>query len=111
MNKQIVWAWAMKNSVDIICWTLLAVHFEKWWIALFAALFVSGMKSTIQKCRTCDGCGRHSPYADSHNEALEKAAAAGWITRKNGTEWEDYCPECQRRLRDAETSEKSDREN
>lgn len=101
MNKHIVWAWAVKNSVNVICWTALAIIFGEWWIALFAALFISDMKTATKTAtktyRICDGCGRHSPYADSHNEALEKAAAEGWITRKNGSEWEDYCPDCQRR--------------
>ena len=61
MNNHTVWAWAVKNSVDIVCWTLLAVFFGKWWIALFAALFVNDMKSSVQKYRICDGCGRQSP--------------------------------------------------
>lgn len=44
MNNQTVWAWAIKNSVCVICWTVLAVYFGKWWIALFAALFLSDIK-------------------------------------------------------------------
>ena len=43
-NNHIVWAWAVKNSVDMICWTALAIIFGKWWIALFAAAFVSNVK-------------------------------------------------------------------
>lgn len=100
--KHGIWAWAVKNSMTIVCWTLLAVHFEKWWIALFAALFINDMKTSIQKYRICDRCGCHSPYADSHNEALEKAAAAGWITRKNGNEFEDYCPTCRAKMKQEE---------
>lgn len=45
MNS-VYWAWALKNSVVIICWTALAVFFGKWWIALFAAFFVSDLKRT-----------------------------------------------------------------
>lgn len=44
MNKHIYWAWAVKNSVCVICWTALAAFFGKWWIALFAALFLSDLK-------------------------------------------------------------------
>ena len=97
-NKHAWWAWAVKNIVDVICWVALVIYFGKWWIALFASLFVSGIKSSEQKCRVCDGCGRHSPYADSHNEAMEKAAAEGWLTRKNGNTWEDFCPECRKKM-------------
>lgn len=43
MNK-LFWAVSLKNSVAIICWTLLAWHFEKWWIALFAAMFLSSVE-------------------------------------------------------------------
>ena len=44
INKHIVWAWAVKNIVAIICWTALAIFFGKWWIALFGALFVNELK-------------------------------------------------------------------
>lgn len=98
MDKHILWSWAVKNSVDMICWTALAIAFGKWWIALFAALFISSLKSSVGKYRICDSCGKHSPYAESHNEALEKAAAEGWLTRKNGDTWEDFCPECRKKM-------------
>lgn len=26
------------NIIVMLCWTALAIHFGKWWIALFAAL-------------------------------------------------------------------------
>lgn len=45
MNKHAYWAWALKNSVAIICWTALACFFGKWWIALFGAAFLSDLKS------------------------------------------------------------------
>ena len=45
MNKHAYWAWAVHNSVDIICWTILACFFGKWWIALFSAFFWSSLKS------------------------------------------------------------------
>lgn len=62
MNKNIVWAWAIKNSVCVICWTVLAIIFNKWWIALFGLLFMSELQ-------TKDKCGKHSPYADNYNES------------------------------------------
>ena len=92
MNKNIYWPWAIKNIIDIACWTVLAIHFNKWWIALFAALFVSSLKTNVGKYKICDRCGKHSPYADSHNEALEKAKAAGWVHYVECNK--DYCPDC-----------------
>lgn len=94
-NKHITWAWAFKNSIVMMCWTALALHFEKWWIAIFACLCFSELKTSLGKYRICDNCGKHSPYANSHNEALDKAKEAGWITVRKGDKWEDYCPECQ----------------
>lgn len=29
----------LKNSITLICFTLLAIVFQKWWIVLFAILF------------------------------------------------------------------------
>ena len=45
MYKHILWAWAIKNSVALICWVAIAIIFGKWWLALFAILFMSGLKS------------------------------------------------------------------
>lgn len=94
MNKHTVWAWALKNSTVMVCWTILAIHFDKWWIILFAALFVDGLKTQYRSYRVCDKCGKHSPHADSYNEALDKAKEAGWIHIVEGNK--DYCPECQK---------------
>ena len=95
MNKGAIWAWAIKNSICVICWTVLAIIFNKWWIALFGVLFISSLKtvSVNKKCRVCDKCGKYSPYADNHNEALDKAKEAGWIHCVDGNK--DYCPDCQ----------------
>ena len=95
MNKNMWWAWAIKNSVCTICWVILAIVFNKWWIALFAILFLSSLSTETAKksYRICDRCGKHSPYADSYNEALDKAKEAGWIHYVNSNR--DYCPECQ----------------
>lgn len=93
MNKSNMWAWAIKNSVCVICWTVLAVVFNKWWIALFGILFLSSLTTSVSKYRICDKCGKHSPYANSHNEALDKAKEAGWVHYVDGDK--DYCQDCQ----------------
>ena len=93
MSKSAWWAWAIKNIVCVIAWVVLAIVFNKWWIALFGAFFTSDLKTNIGKYRICDKCGKHSPYAESHNEALDKAKAAGWIHYVEGNK--DYCPDCQ----------------
>ena len=96
MNKNIIWAWAIKNSITIIAWTTLAIVFNKWWIAIFAILFMSGLQTKHQSYRVCDGCGKHSPYADSYNEALDKAKEAGWLHCVEGNK--DYCPNCRNEI-------------
>lgn len=87
-------AWAVKNSICVICWTALAVIFNKWWIALFAALFMNGLETeTVKKYyRVCDKCGKHSEYADSYNNALDRAKEDGWLHVVDGNK--DYCPDC-----------------
>lgn len=95
MNNISIWAWAIKNSICVICWTILAIIFNKWWIALFGLLFISTLTTKQQTYRICDKCGKHSPYANSHNEALDKAKDAGWI--HSVTDNKDYCPECQQK--------------
>jgi len=94
MNKNIIWAWVIKNSIVILAWTVLAIAFNKWWIALFAILFVNGLETKYKSYRVCDRCGKQSPYADSHNEALEKAKEAGWLHIVEGNK--DYCPDCRK---------------
>ena len=96
MNKALIWALAIKNSVAIIAWTALAIVFNKWWIALFGILFISGLETKYKNYRVCDKCGKHSPYADSYNEALDKAKEAGWLHIVEGNK--DYCPDCRKEL-------------
>lgn len=92
MNKNELWPWMIKNSIAIIAWAFLAIVFEKWWIALFGLLFLNDFTTKYKSYRVCDKCGKHSPYADSYNEALEKAQEAGWVHCEDGNK--DYCPEC-----------------
>lgn len=96
MNKGTWWAWAIYNSVCLICWIALAIIFNKWWIALFAMLFMGSLKTVHKRYRLCDKCGNHSPYADSEAEALKKAKEAGWVHFEDGDR--DYCPECRRQM-------------
>lgn len=98
MNKSAWWAWAIGNSVCVICWTTLAIVFNKWWICLFSMLFLCFLQTeTVKKhYRICDKCGKHSEYADSYNEALDKAKKAGWVHYVDGNK--DYCPECKNKL-------------
>ena len=93
MNKSVYWAWVIKNSICVICFTALAIVFNNWWIALFGLLFMSDFKTQHKSYRVCDKCGKHSPYADNYNDALDKAKAAGWIHCVEGNK--DYCPDCQ----------------
>ena len=98
MDKITIWALMLKNIIVILIWGALAVLFDKWWIALFALLFVSDISTKTNSYRVCDGCGKHSPYANSYNEALDKAKEAGWIHYVDGNR--DYCPECIRKEKD-----------
>lgn len=94
MSKEAWTAWAVKNSIVVICFTALAVHFNHWWIVLFACLLTSSLETKRIPSRICDGCGK-TIYAEDMDidSAMRKA---GWVRRKNGSEWEDYCPDCQR---------------
>lgn len=80
MDKSFIWAWVFKNIIAILAWVTLAILFNKWWIALFALLFVSSIETKFKSYRVCDGCGKHSPYANSYNEALDKAKKQGGFT-------------------------------
>ena len=93
MDKNTLYIWAAKNSIALIAWVVLAIVFNKWWIALFAALFMSSLETKYKNYRVCDKCGKHSPYADNYNEALDKAKKAGWAHHVEGNK--DYCPDCQ----------------
>lgn len=96
MNKTI-WAIAFKNSICMICWTALAVFFNKWWIALFAALFMTEYTTKHQYYRKCDRCGKISPCADTYDDAIKKAKLAGWIHFDASNT--DYCTDCKEDFR------------
>ena len=93
-GKIVLTVFLIKNVVSVVCFTVLAIHFHKWWIILFALLFLSEIKTSTYM--TCDGCGRHTPHASTHGRAIEKGRKLGWVRYKNPIKdkWEDYCPEC-----------------
>ena len=98
MNKDLIWAITIKNSICVICWVALAIVFNKWWIALFSILFFNYLRNIHMYYRVCDKCGKHSEYAESYNKALYKAKKAGWIHYVESNK--DYCPECAQNLED-----------
>ena len=95
MNKHAYWTWAIKNCTAIICFTVLALTFNKWWIVLFALLFLNDLKAAHINTyyRVCDSCGVHSPNAETPEAALKLAKEAGWKHYKSTNT--DYCPTCQ----------------
>lgn len=95
MSKGAWSAWAVKNSVVVLCFTGLAVHFDRWWIVLFAMFFTSSLERKTPVRRICDGCGK-TLYSTDWDATDDKAKRAGWIRKKNGDKWEDYCPDCRK---------------
>ena len=93
-NNHLLWAWVIKNSVAIICWTALAIFFGKWWIALFSGLFLSDLK-VHGRTIICDTCGKRTPPQVSLEEARAEAQRRGWLTYKEDGQDKDMCPECQ----------------
>ena len=96
MNKYAYWAWAIKNSTVMICFTVLTLTFNKWWIILFSLLFLSDLRAS-QHYRICDSCGTNSPYAETPEAALKLAKEAGWKHYESTNT--DYCPTCQMKWR------------
>ena len=80
------------NIVVLTCFTILAIVFHKWWIILIAPLFMTSVETKHKFYRVCDSCGKHSPTAETYNEALDTAKKAGWEHIVDGNK--DYCPEC-----------------
>lgn len=38
-NKILNWQVLIKNSITLICFTILAIAFNKWWLVLFSIIF------------------------------------------------------------------------
>ena len=39
----------IRNSISLICFTILAITFQKWWIVFFALLFLSSIGKSEDK--------------------------------------------------------------
>ena len=81
----------IRSIITAACWTTLAIVFDKWWLLLFVLPFMATDMYAQSWHRVCDGCGKHSPYAFSYNDAIDTAKKNGWL--HVGTN-RDYCPEC-----------------
>ena len=82
------------NAINLICFTILAILFNKLWIVLFAVLFlmIPGAKFKGKCWRTCDGCGRWSESGETATEAIMRAEKCGWL-HINSTD-KDFCTDC-----------------
>lgn len=87
------------NAINLICFTLLTIVFNKWWIILFAFLFIMIPTSKFkgQKFRVCDGCGRFSESDKTVEESIQRAEKCGWLHMS--TNDKDFCPDCLRRIK------------
>lgn len=43
-NKYLGKLVVIRNSISLICFTILAIVFNKWWIVIFSALFMSSIE-------------------------------------------------------------------
>ena len=80
------------NMTIMICWVVLAVVFNEWWLALLAGLFISWPRVVNRHYRICDKCGAYSEPASTKAEAIAIAVKAGWKHIEEGNK--DYCPDC-----------------
>lgn len=45
MRHNPIWAVMFKNAVAIVCFTLLAIIFNKWWLIFLSALFLTDFEN------------------------------------------------------------------
>lgn len=48
MSKGLI-AVCVKNMVDVVCFTALAIVFEKWWIVLFSMLLMTSYERKFKE--------------------------------------------------------------
>ena len=91
--KKTVLACLLLNLFNVLCFSVLAIFFGKWWIILFALLFLCFPASRLkgQHFIYCDNCGRYSESGVTLEEARMRAKNHGWVSLKNN---KDYCPDC-----------------
>ena len=92
MNVKTIKEVIIYNIIVLVCFTVLAVVFNKWWVILFAFLFCAFPKYNGRRFRICDCCGRASESGATSEEAIERAEKCGW-RHIEGTD-KDFCPEC-----------------
>lgn len=98
MTKYIIY-----NIINLICFTILTILFHKWWIILFALLFVLIPTNHVnRRFRVCDCCGRHSESGYTDEEALKNAARSGWLHIAEGNK--DFCPDCLKQIKEIQNS-------
>ena len=85
-------AYLIYNILNLAIFGALALVFEKWWIILFALLFVLLPSHKIKHKRTCDMCGKSTESYDTPEEAIKQAEKCGWIHIEKTDQ--DFCPEC-----------------
>lgn len=97
MRRNTFAAVAAIYTVALVCWTVLAVAFQKWWIAIFALLFFPSIKE--YHTTKCDGCGIQIIH-ESEETRIADLRRAGWVREMKNGNWLDFCPACQRRRGD-----------
>ena len=90
-------AYLIYNILNLAIFGALSLVFEKWWIILFALLFVLLPSHKIKHKRTCDICGKSTESYDTTEEAIKQAEKHGWIHVEENDR--DFCPECIKEMR------------
>lgn len=94
-------AYLIYNILNLAIFGALALVFEKWWIILFALLFVLVPTRKVMHKRTCDICGKSTKSCDTPEEAIKEAERCGWIHIDKTDS--DFCPECAHKIRGEKT--------
>lgn len=103
-NPGHLWMIFLYDIFVVAAFVWLAISFTKWWLVLFGLLFLmTPSHKVVEYYRLCDNCGKRSPGAATYNDAIDKAVSSGWLhkpkERHDGSDqFEDYCPECRRKL-------------
>lgn len=53
-RNAIWWSVAIKNAICVMCFTALAIIFNKWWIALFSILLMTNVEVKRQEGKDDD---------------------------------------------------------
>ena len=80
MKNSGLWVVAIRNMVSLICWTILAVHFEKWWLTFFAILFWCTYEKTETRKYTSDEQNRWISCSERLPEEKENPITNDYYT-------------------------------